>query len=165
MYGLLQAHYSPAAAYCIWSLLRAVCAIAAISLALRGLTGNRRIVLAYLGAHLAAIILGALTDLVLWKIVTGAAGNLQSRQALLMAPIMIFTVISLFQVITLPVEFDASRRAKQQLLSLGLIGQQEGAAVGQVLNAAAMTYVAAMVTSFLELFRLLLMARSFNNRD
>src|SRR6185369_3445525 len=57
----------------------------------------------------------------------------------------VFGVITLFQIVTLPVEFDASRRAKEQLLRLGLIDNREGGAVGQVLNAAALTYVAAMI--------------------
>src|SRR5437867_551155 len=56
----------------------------------------------------------------------------------------IFAVITLFQIITLPVEFDASRRAKEQLVRLGLIRSHESSAVSKVLNAAAMTYVAAM---------------------
>jgi Zn-dependent membrane protease YugP len=63
------------------------------------------------------------------------------------------------------VEFDASRRAKQQLLRLGLIQPNEHAGVSKVLGAAAMTYVAAMVASFMELFRLILVARSLGDRD
>src|SRR5256714_6789355 len=55
--------------------------------------------------------------------------------------IAIFSVITVFQLITLPVEFDASRRAKQQLLRLGLVrGGAESAGVSKVLNAAALTY-------------------------
>ena len=64
------------------------------------------------------------------------------------------------QVITLPVEFDASRRAKEQLLRLGVVHPHESAAVSQVLNAAALTYVAAMVSSIMQLLRLLLIARN-----
>jgi uncharacterized protein len=74
--------------------------------------------------------------------------------------IAIFLVLTLFQLITLPVEYDASRRAKEQLLRLGLIGNQEGAGVGKVLNAAALTYVAAMLTSLLQLLHLIMIARS-----
>jgi len=74
--------------------------------------------------------------------------------------IVIFAIITLFQIITLPVEFDASRRAKQQLLQLGLVQSHESANVGRVLNAAAMTYVAAMVTSVLQLLHLIMLARS-----
>ncbi len=71
----------------------------------------------------------------------------------------LFAVITLFQVVTLPVEFDASRRAKQRLQSMGLVAPTESRAVNQVLNAAAMTYVAAMVSSVLQLLQLLLISR------
>ena len=57
------------------------------------------------------------------------------------------------------VEFDASRRAKAQLLRLGLVHADESAGVNAVLNAAALTYVAALVSSVLMLIRLLLIAR------
>jgi len=76
----------------------------------------------------------------------------------------VFGVITLFQLVTLPVEFDASRRAKEQLLRLGLIDNREGAAVGQVLNAAALTYVAAMVAAAMELLHWVLIARA-SDRD
>jgi Zn-dependent membrane protease YugP len=76
----------------------------------------------------------------------------------------VFGVITLFQVVTLPVEFDASRRAKEQLLRLGLIDNREGAAVGQVLNAAALTYVAAMIAGAMELLHWFLIARA-SDRD
>jgi Zn-dependent membrane protease YugP len=72
----------------------------------------------------------------------------------------IFAVITLFQVVTLPVEYDASRRAKQMLLKLGLVQPAESAAVSSVLGAAALTYVAAMVVSVLQLLELLAMARN-----
>lgn len=72
----------------------------------------------------------------------------------------IFAVMTLFQIVTLPVEFDASRRAKEQLLRLGLVHAHESEAVSKVLNAAALTYVAAMVASVLQLLRLLMIARS-----
>ena len=75
----------------------------------------------------------------------------------------IFAVITLFQVVTLPLEFDASRRAKDQLFRLGLVHSGEREAVSQVLNAAALTYVAAMVAAVMQLLRLLLLAR--NTRD
>jgi Zn-dependent membrane protease YugP len=76
--------------------------------------------------------------------------------------IAIFSVITFFQLITLPVEFDASRRAKEVLLRYGLVRAGESEGVSHVLNAAALTYVAALVTSVLQLARLLMMAR---NRD
>lgn len=74
----------------------------------------------------------------------------------------LFAVVTAFQLITLPVEFDASRRAKEQLFRLGLVREHERAAVGQVLSAAALTYVAAMISSVMELLYLLSMARNRN---
>jgi uncharacterized protein len=65
--------------------------------------------------------------------------------------IILFAVVVLFQIVTLPVEFDASRRAKQQLHSLGLVTSGEEAGVSKVLNAAAMTYVAAALAALSQL--------------
>ena len=65
--------------------------------------------------------------------------------------IAVFAVITLFQLVTLPVEYDASRRAKEQLFRLGLVHEQERAGVSKVLDAAALTYVAALVSSMLTL--------------
>jgi Zn-dependent membrane protease YugP len=73
--------------------------------------------------------------------------------------IVLFTIIAAFQLITLPVEYDASRRAKEQLFRLGLIRENERAGVAKVLNAAALTYVAALVTSVLQLLQFVLVAR------
>jgi Zn-dependent membrane protease YugP len=74
--------------------------------------------------------------------------------------IALFAVITLFQIVTLPVEYDASRRAKAQLLNMGLVHPQESGGVSKVLNAAALTYVAAMVTSVLQMLHLISLARS-----
>src|SRR5262245_58112823 len=74
----------------------------------------------------------------------------------------IFSVIALFQLITLPVEFDASNRAKAQLVNLGLIARQEEPGVSKVLNAAALTYVAALVSSVLTLLQYVMLARNRN---
>lgn len=74
-----------------------------------------------------------------------------------------YAVVTFFQLITVPVEYDASRRAKQQLLKTGLISSQELPAVSKVLSAAALTYVAALVSSVFELLRLILIARGLND--
>jgi len=66
--------------------------------------------------------------------------------------VAIFSVLTLFQLVTLPVEYDASARAKEQLFRLGLVQEYERAGVSKVLDAAALTYVAALVGSFLQLF-------------
>ncbi len=63
----------------------------------------------------------------------------------------LFTMVVLFQVVNLPVEFNASRRARATLLANGLVTQTEDREVGKVLNAAAMTYVAATVQAVLTL--------------
>jgi Zn-dependent membrane protease YugP len=76
-------------------------------------------------------------------------------------PIIIatFAVMTLFQLVTLPVEYDASRRAKEQLFRLGLVHEQERAGVSKVLDAAALTYVAALVSSMLTLLYYITLAR------
>jgi len=65
--------------------------------------------------------------------------------------IVLFAVVVLFQLVTLPVEFDASRRAKVQLHSLGLVSSGEEQGVSKVLSAAAMTYVAAALAALSQL--------------
>ncbi len=74
--------------------------------------------------------------------------------------IIIYAVLSLFQLITLPVEFDASRRAKVELVSLGILDRDEMPGVNETLNAAALTYVAAFITALLHLLYLLSMRRN-----
>lgn len=76
--------------------------------------------------------------------------------------ILILCVTILFQLVTLPVEFDASKRAKEQLISLGLIDDSEHEQVSRVLFAAAMTYVAGLISNLLQLLRLVLI---LNDRD
>ncbi len=56
--------------------------------------------------------------------------------------VALYSIAVLFQIVTLPVEFDASRRAKQQLSDLGLVPATEAGGVNSVLKAAAWTYVA-----------------------
>lgn len=70
---------------------------------------------------------------------------------LILAGILAFSLTVVFQLVNLPVEFDASRRARQMLLSTGLVTQEEDYEVKRVLNAAALTYVAGTLTSVLTL--------------
>lgn len=69
--------------------------------------------------------------------------------------IICYAVLAFFQFVTLPVEFDASNRAKAQLVELGIIDRDEMPGVKQTLDAAALTYVAAFVSSMLYLLYLL----------
>jgi Zn-dependent membrane protease YugP len=74
--------------------------------------------------------------------------------------IVIFSVLALFQLVTLPVEYDASSRAKEQLFRLGLVREDERVGVSKVLHAAALTYVAALVSSVMELLYYIAAARN-----
>lgn len=65
----------------------------------------------------------------------------------LMLGIGIYLVLTIFQLVTLPVEFDASKRAKAQLVNLGIVERDELEGVNKTLDAAAYTYVAAFVAS------------------
>ena len=69
--------------------------------------------------------------------------------------IIAFAVLTLFQLVTLPVEYDASSRAKVQLVSLGILDQDEMPGVNQTLDAAALTYLAAFISVLLNLLSLL----------
>jgi len=77
--------------------------------------------------------------------------------------IILFAVVVLFQLVTLPVEFDASKRAKVQLHSLGLVSSGEEQGVSKVLSAAAMTYVAAALAALSQLAYFAMMF--LGNRD
>lgn len=92
------------------------------------------------------------------------AGLIFSLQPLVMAGIILFSLAVLFQLVTLPVEFNASSRALRILEDTGMLGAQEMTGAKKVLRAAAMTYVAALASSLLQLLRLILLARR-NDRD
>lgn len=77
---------------------------------------------------------------------------------------LLFTAVVFFQIITLPVEFNASSRALKMLSSRGILYEDEIQGAKNVLSAAAMTYVAAALTAILQLVRLFLLSNS-RNRD
>jgi Zn-dependent membrane protease YugP len=79
------------------------------------------------------------------------AGVAFQSMTLIWAGIILFSTVVVFQLVNLPVEFDASRRARRQLQEKGIISPDEDRIVGKVLNAAAMTYVAGTLTSILQL--------------
>jgi uncharacterized protein len=74
--------------------------------------------------------------------------------------IVIYFVLTLFHLLTLPVEFDASRRARVELAGLGIIERDEAPGVTETLNAAALTYVAAFVGSLMNLIMLIMLRRN-----
>jgi hypothetical protein len=78
-------------------------------------------------------------------------GIIMSARPLLLLGVIAFGTIVLFQFVTLPVEFDASARAKRLCVEAGIISEDEREGVSRVLNAAALTYVAAFAGSLLTL--------------
>jgi Zn-dependent membrane protease YugP len=84
---------------------------------------------------------------------------------LVQVAVVLFAVVVLFQIVTLPVEFDASRRALAQITSLGLVTQGEHTGARRVLTAAAMTYVAGALAAISQLayFVLVYFGGSRNN--
>lgn len=116
---------------------------------------------AYFPMHLRTTMVPAVNFASMGAFWAAAIGFMLTSPKLVLFGIIGFGVMAMFHLVTLPVEFDASNRAKKQLQVLGLIRDPEEArGVNKVLNAAAMTYVAALVTS---LFTLLYYVMRFSN--
>jgi len=94
------------------------------------------------------------------------AGFFLGMTQLVWAGIILFSAVVLFQIVTLPVEFNASSRAKQVLWESGVVSTPvERKGVSSVLDAAAMTYVAAAVSSILTLIYFLIRSGILGGRD
>lgn len=93
------------------------------------------------------------------------AGFLMHSFHLVIFGIVAFSLTVIFQLINLPVEFDASRRAKKLLTSIGLVKQDEAPQVSKVLSAAALTYVAATLMSVLQLVYFLIRANGCRDEE
>jgi len=89
-------------------------------------------------------------------------GFLSELANLVTIGIILLSVGLLFQLVTLPVEFDASRRGKIQLKELGLIEDNDVKGTESVLNAAALTYVAGFLATAMQILRLILINRNRN---
>lgn len=97
-----------------------------------------------------------------------SAGASKAGLGLMIAGVALFGLVVAFQLVTLPVEFDASNRAKAVLASTGIVSTREEAeGVSDVLGAAALTYVAAAVGSLMQIAYLILqvMGRAQSDRD
>lgn len=94
-----------------------------------------------------------------------AAGLLFSFYPLAYAGIAFFSLAVLFQLVTLPVEFNASARALRALSDGGILTAEELSGAKKVLSAAAMTYVAALFVSLMSLLRLILLVAGRSRRD
>lgn len=85
-------------------------------------------------------------------------GLLMGNETMAFAGVLLFAGVVLFQLVTLPVEFNASNRALEALDASGYLQEEQLDGAGKVLRAAAMTYVAALAQSLAQLFRLLMIA-------
>lgn len=92
-------------------------------------------------------------------------GFFLSWQPLVDIGIVFFALAAFFQLVTLPVEFNASRRALLVLSDAGILGDDEKSSARKVLSAAAMTYVAALAVSLVQLIRLVLIFGGGRRRD
>jgi Zn-dependent membrane protease YugP len=92
-------------------------------------------------------------------------GLLLGYMELAQVGVLLFSFVVAFQLITLPVEFNASKRALNILSATGTLTADELTGAKKVLNSAALTYVAALFSSILQLLRLLLLTQRRNNRD
>jgi hypothetical protein len=81
-------------------------------------------------------------------------GSVTNSLAIAQAGVILFSFVVIFQLVTLPVEFNASSRALKMLSGYGFLSPQEMKPAKKVLRAAAMTYVAAAATSIIQLLRL-----------
>lgn len=91
-------------------------------------------------------------------------GMVFTWRPLIMVGIVLYALVALFQLLTLPVEFNASRRALQTIESDQFLTEQEYRGAKKVLTAAALTYVAALASALATLLRLLLLAGRSNDR-
>ena len=87
------------------------------------------------------------------------------HQYIVLAGAVLFGGVLLFQLVTLPVEFDASARAKRLVVESGIVYPEERVGIDAVLNAAAMTYVASAVTTLLTLLYYLMRSGLLGGRD
>jgi Zn-dependent membrane protease YugP len=83
-------------------------------------------------------------------------GLLVAQSGVVMIGAILFSGVLLFQLVTLPVEFDATARAKKLVVESGIIYPEERSGMDRVLNAAALTYVAAVISTLLTLLYFLL---------
>ncbi|KAB2660171.1 MAG: zinc metallopeptidase [Verrucomicrobia bacterium] len=172
--GSLSDHYDPSRrAVFLSDAVRSEASVAAVGVAAHevGHAIQHKASYAPLGMRMAMVGITGFASSAAWIAIAagmllgsfGHAGGL--GRTLVLVGVILFSVVVLFQVVTLPVEYDASARAKRELQRLGLVAPDEAEGVELVLNAAALTYVAGMVTAILELVHLLLILRGSRRDD
>ena len=120
---------------------------------------NAAVPLAATGGNLSMIIF------IVGLLLSGARSLHSIGMMLVLAGIVLYAFVVFFQLINLPVEFDASARAKRALVEMGVVDAYSAAEVNRVLSAAAMTYVAATVSAVLTLLYLLIRSGLLGGRD
>lgn len=99
----------------------------------------------------------------LWIVILGLA--ISFLRPLTSIGVILFFFGTLFEIVTLPVEFNASRRALETIVDMGIVTEGEIPAAKSVLKSAAMTYVASAAAAILSLLRLILLSRNGRRRD
>jgi Zn-dependent membrane protease YugP len=94
-----------------------------------------------------------------------AVGALIQQSPIVMIGALLFAGVLLFQIVTLPVEFDATARAKRLVVEAGIVYPEERIGIDKVLNAAALTYVAAVIGTLLTLLYFLMRSGLLGRRD
>ena len=92
-------------------------------------------------------------------------GFLFQSQSMILVGIVLFSLAVLFTLVTLPVEYNASSRAKKLMVSAGIVSRAEASSAGEVLNAAFMTYVASAVSALLTLLYYLIRSGLLGGRN
>ncbi len=107
------------------------------------------------------------SQLGLWLFLLGLLLSAFSETFVIVAYIglALFSFTALFQLVTLPTEYNASRRAMEAIESCGILNDKEQNSARKVLNAAALTYVAALAVSITQILRLLLILGRSSNRN
>ena len=96
-------------------------------------------------------------------LIGGAGSNFGSY--IIAIGILLYSLTAIFSFVTLPVEINASSRAMKMLSETGVLSSDELSMARKVLYAAALTYIASLVTSILYLFRFLIILSHFRKRD
>ena len=124
---------------------------------------QHRVGYAPLNLRSAAVPIANIGSMLSWPVIL--LGLLLGYTGLAQAGVALFSFVVLFQLITLPVEFNASRRALRVLSERGILVGSELTGAEKVLRAAALTYVASLFSSILQLLRLVLLTGGSRRRD
>ena len=106
----------------------------------------------------AAVPMANIGSFIYWPVII--LGIIMGNPTMAMAGVILFSFVVVFQLITLPVEFNASNRAMAILRERDILAETELKHAGKVLGAAALTYVASLFNSILQLLRLIILARN-----